>query len=49
MGFGYDPIFLMPNGLTLAEISREEKNKVSHRGIAMQKFKEFLDNDFSNK
>ena len=49
MGFGYDPIFLMPNGLTLAEISREEKNKVSHRGIAMQKFKELLDNDFSNK
>lgn len=34
-GFGYDPVFLIPSsGLTLAEISAEEKNSISHRGKA---------------
>jgi XTP/dITP diphosphohydrolase len=42
-GFGYDPLFL-PDGYTktLAEISYEEKNLISHRGIAMRKLSEFL-------
>jgi XTP/dITP diphosphohydrolase len=42
-GFGYDPIFL-PEGTTktLAEISMEEKNKISHRAKALQKLVEFL-------
>ena len=46
-GFGFDPIFYQPNGLSFAEISSEDKFKVSHRGIAMKKFKEFVANDFS--
>ena len=34
-GFGYDPVFLIPSsGLTLAEVSAEEKNSISHRGKA---------------
>jgi XTP/dITP diphosphohydrolase len=36
-GFGYDPLFLVGSGpLTMAELSAEEKNRVSHRGRAMQ-------------
>jgi XTP/dITP diphosphohydrolase len=34
-GFGYDPVFLIPElGRTMAELSDEEKNKLSHRGKA---------------
>ena len=36
-GFGYDPIFLVPSlGRTMAEISTEEKNRISHRGQALR-------------
>ena len=36
-GFGYDPIFFMPDkGRTMAELSNEEKNMVSHRGNAVR-------------
>jgi XTP/dITP diphosphohydrolase len=42
-GFGYDPIFYYPPlGKTFAELSPEEKNRVSHRGRALKKLKEFL-------
>jgi XTP/dITP diphosphohydrolase len=42
-GFGYDPLFLFPPlGKTFAELHHEEKNKVSHRGRALKKLKEFL-------
>ncbi|VYU61314.1 XTP/dITP diphosphatase [Clostridium tertium] len=37
-GFGYDPLFLYePFNKSFAEMSMEEKNKISHRGIALQK------------
>ena len=37
-GFGYDPIFLLPTlGRTMAELSTEEKNRVSHRSIAVRR------------
>ncbi|HSQ10965.1 MAG TPA: non-canonical purine NTP pyrophosphatase, partial [Burkholderiaceae bacterium] len=36
-GFGYDPLFLVPEcGCTAAELSAEEKNRISHRGRAMR-------------
>ena len=34
-GFGYDAVFLLPNGRTLAELLDEEKNTMSHRAVAM--------------
>ena len=35
-GFGYDPLFLLPGrGCTAAELSAEEKNRISHRGQAL--------------
>jgi len=42
-GFGYDPIFEVEGrGITMAEMSEEEKNKVSHRANALNKVVEFL-------
>jgi XTP/dITP diphosphohydrolase len=35
-GFGYDPIFVLEDGRTMAEIEPEEKNVLSHRGIALK-------------
>ena len=42
-GFGYDPIFYVPEfGKTTAELTEEEKNAVSHRGKALRAMKEEL-------
>jgi XTP/dITP diphosphohydrolase len=42
-GFGYDPIFYLPEfGKTMAELTLEEKNRVSHRAKAAEKARELL-------
>ena len=42
-GFGYDPIFYLPErGCTSAELSREEKNAISHRGKALRMMRDIL-------
>ena len=42
-GFGYDPVFLLPDiGRTSAEISQDEKNRLSHRGKAFRKIRDIL-------
>ncbi len=41
-GFGYDPIFIYDNNKTLAQMTDEEKNAVSHRGNAVEKLTEIL-------
>jgi len=43
-GFGYDPLFVIPSlGCTAAELSAEEKNRVSHRGKAVRRFVRLLE------
>ncbi|OTG64707.1 RdgB/HAM1 family non-canonical purine NTP pyrophosphatase [Acinetobacter silvestris] len=42
-GFGYDPLFWLPElNISSAEMSKEEKNKISHRGQAMQLFRKSI-------
>ena len=42
-GFGYDPIFYVPEcGCTAAQLTEEEKNRISHRGKALEAMKEEL-------
>ncbi len=42
-GFGYDPIFFVPGlGKTVAQLSREQKNAISHRGQAVRKLVSLL-------
>jgi XTP/dITP diphosphohydrolase len=48
-GFGYDPIFRLPRlGLTMAELTLEEKNKISHRGLALQRLAAYLNSVKNN-
>ena len=41
-GFGYDPLFLLPDGRTMAELTEEEKSRISHRADAARKMREWL-------
>jgi XTP/dITP diphosphohydrolase len=42
-GFGYDPVFLVPElGKTLAQLSADEKNRISHRAKAFIKVREMI-------
>ncbi|MBR3751865.1 MAG: RdgB/HAM1 family non-canonical purine NTP pyrophosphatase, partial [Ruminiclostridium sp.] len=43
-GFGYDPVFWLPErGKSMAELTAEEKNQISHRGNALRVFKKELE------
>jgi len=47
-GFGYDPIFFVPHlNRTMAELTPDEKNSLSHRRQALEKLKAFLENTVS--
>jgi XTP/dITP diphosphohydrolase len=42
-GFGYDPLFILPRGgRTMAQLSLEEKNRISHRGKALRKIRKVI-------
>lgn len=47
-GFGYDPLFFLPQvGRTYGEMTEEEKNKLSHRFHALSQFRQWLESGFS--
>ena len=44
-GFGYDPVFYLPSfGKTIAQLSLDDKNRISHRADAARKAVELLKN-----
>lgn len=48
-GFGYDPVFLTESGKTYAQLSSEEKDAISHRGIVLRKLVEQLKQVFEEE
>ena len=42
-GFGYDPIFMLSDGRSMAQLSKDEKDAISHRGNALEKLVERLE------
>lgn len=47
-GFGYDPYFYIDDYKTMAELTLEEKNKISHRGAALRQMVAFLEEYLKN-
>jgi len=46
-GFGYDPVFIPENcNKSFAQMDKKEKNMISHRGKALRKIKQMLDQEF---
>ncbi len=46
-GFGYDPLFFLPQlKKTMAELTAEEKNKISHRGNALRELRRILSEEY---
>ena len=49
LGFGYDPVFLIPElGMTLAQLPADQKNTISHRAKAFLKMREILGASMAN-
>jgi XTP/dITP diphosphohydrolase len=48
-GFGYDPVFVLPDGRTLAELTLEEKSAISHRSQAVKQAIDFLKGGISGQ
>lgn len=49
-GFGYDPLFWLPKlGRAMAELTKEEKQRISHRGAALKRLTEKLDTAFNER
>ena len=44
-GFGYDPVFQVQDGRTLAELTLDEKSEISHRRVACIKMIELLNEE----
>jgi XTP/dITP diphosphohydrolase len=47
-GFGYDPIFELPGGKRMAQLTPDEKNALSHRGVAGKRVVEVLKSESEN-
>ena len=48
-GFGYDPIFFTLSSKNFAELKKDEKNNVSHRGKALRNFCKILEKQINHK
>ncbi len=47
-GFGYDPVFIVENtNKTMADMTEDEKNKISHRSRALQKVFDYIQKEFN--